>query len=277
MKSPYKYHKVLTIAGSDSGGAAGIQADIKTFSAIGCYGMSVITALTAQNTMGVQGVFGIDSSFVKQQLESIFSDLKPDAIKIGMIFSSELAYTISRFLKNYPEIPIVFDPVMVATSGDVLIESETILTIKQELFPLSTIITPNMDEAAILAEIPVQDVNDMKIAAQKMREIGCKNVIVKGGHLKESELTSILIHQDKTITEFRHPKLHTKNINGAGCTFSSAIASYLAIGFSLLESVELAQKFVYNAIEQGQNSITGHGNGPLNHFFDPVKMIQKNI
>ena len=166
----YKYHKVLTIAGSDSGGAAGIQADIKTFSALGCYGMSVITALTAQNSQGVQGLMGIDPSFVYQQLESIFSDLKPDAIKIGMIFSSELALTISNFLKNHTEIPIVFDPVMVATSGDVLIEPETIQTIIHELIPLATTLAPNMEEASIVAQMPVRQVEDMKIAAQKIKD-----------------------------------------------------------------------------------------------------------
>ena len=273
----YKYHKVLTIAGSDSGGAAGIQADIKTFSALGCYGMSVITALTAQNSQGVQGLMGIDPSFVYQQLESIFSDLKPDAIKIGMIFSSELALTISNFLKNHTEIPIVFDPVMVATSGDVLIEPETIQTIIHELFPIATIITPNMEEAAVLAQMPVRHVEDMKIAAQKIKDFACQNIIIKGGHLKEAQLISILIDHENKVTEFEHPKLLTKNINGAGCTFSSAIASYLAIGFSLLESVDLAQKFVFEAINQGQNITTGQGNGPLNHFFNPVKMIQKNL
>lgn len=273
----YKYPKVLTIAGSDSGGAAGIQADIKTISALGCYGMSVITALTAQNSTGVQGVIGIDAGFVQQQLDSIFSDLKPDAIKIGMIFSSELSILISNYLKNFPEIPIVFDPVMVATSGDILIESETIQSIIQELFPLATIVTPNMDEAAILAKISVQKVEDMKIAAKNIIDLGCKNVIVKGGHLNDPELTSILMDNQYSITEFSHQKINTKNINGAGCTFSSAIASFLALGNSLYKSVELAQNYTYQAITKGQNTITGQGNGALNHFFHPSKMIKNKI
>ncbi len=277
MTEKYKYPKVLTIAGSDSGGAAGIQADIKTISALGCYGMSVITALTAQNSLGVQGVIGVEPLFVKQQLESIFSDLKPDAIKIGMVYSSELARTISNYLKDYPDIPIVFDPVMVATSGDQLIQPETINTIIEELFPLATIITPNMDEAAILAKILVENVNDMKLAAKNIIDLGCQNVIVKGGHLKESQLTSILMDSNYSITEFQHQKINTKNINGAGCTFSSAIASYLAIGYSLSESVNLSQEFTFQAIVHGQNTQTGHGNGSLNHFFNPSKMIQLNL
>lgn len=277
MMQKYKYPKVLTIAGSDSGGAAGIQADIKTISALGCYGMSVITALTAQNSTGVQGVIGIDAGFVQQQLDSVFSDLKPDAIKIGMIFSSELSILISNYLKNFPEIPIVFDPVMVATSGDILIESETIQSIIQELFPLATIVTPNMDEAAILAKISVQKVEDMKIAAKNIIDLGCKNVIVKGGHLNDPELTSILMDNQYSITEFSHQKINTKNINGAGCTFSSAIASFLALGNSLHESVELAQNYTYQAIIEGQDTITGQGNGALNHFFHPSKMIKNKI
>lgn len=277
MIEKHKYPKVLTIAGSDSGGAAGIQADIKTFSALGCYGMSVITALTAQNSLGVQGVKGIEPLFVKQQLDSIFSDLKPDAIKIGMIFSSELAHTIANYLKDYPEIPIVFDPVMVATSGDILIQKETIQTIIQELFPIAAIITPNMDEAAILAQIPVHHVDDMKLAAKTIIDLGCQNVIVKGGHLRESQLTSVLMDSKYSITEFQHQKINTKNINGAGCTFSSAIASYLAIGKSLYESVNSAQEFTYQAILHGQNIQNGHGNGSLNHFFDPTKMILQNL
>jgi hydroxymethylpyrimidine/phosphomethylpyrimidine kinase len=274
MMEKYKYPKVLTIAGSDSGGAAGIQADIKTFSALGCYGMSIITALTAQNSLGVQGVIGIEPSFVQQQLDSVFSDLKPDAIKIGMVFSSEMAHTIANYLKDYREIPIVFDPVMVATSGDVLIETETIQTIIQELFPLATIITPNMEEAAILAKMPVNTVDDMKIAVKNIIELGCQNVIVKGGHLKGTELTSILMDQDFNITEFQHQKINTKNINGAGCTFSSAIASYLAIGYNLHESIQLAQDYIFQAILHSQDTLNGQGNGSLNHFFAPSKMIK---
>lgn len=277
MVEKYKYPKVLTIAGSDSGGAAGIQADIKTISALGCYGMTVITALTAQNTLGVQGVLSISPEFVVQQLDSVFSDIKPDAIKIGMIFSSELAVAVSNYLKDYKEIPIVFDPVMVATSGDILIEAETIQTITKELFPMASIITPNMDEAAILAHMPVHQVADMKIAAKKIMDLGCQNVIVKGGHLKDSELTSVLMDSKYNITEFQHQKIDTKNINGAGCTFSSAIASYLALGNSLYESVELAQEYIYQAILQSQNTQTGQGNGPLNHFFNPSKMIKRNL
>lgn len=269
QKVKYRYPGVLTIAGSDSGGAAGIQADLKTISATGCYGMSVVTALTAQNSTGVQGVLGIEPAFVKAQLKSIFSDLQPDAIKIGMVHSPELATTIASFLKDYPDIPIVFDPVMVATSGDRLIEENTVGIIIKELFPLSTLITPNMDEAALLAQIPVNNLNDMLQAGKKIISLGCRHVIVKGGHLKQSLLTSILIDQRLFVKEFHQNKIDTQNINGAGCTFSSAIASYLALGNDLLQAVEKAQLFISKAIEAGKDVQTGTGNGPLNHFFQP--------
>lgn len=265
----YRYPKVLTIAGSDSGGAAGIQADLKTISAIGCYGMSVITALTAQNSTGVQGVLGIDPHFVEAQLKSIFSDLQPDAIKIGMVHSPELARTIAFFLKGYPDIPVVFDPVMVATSGDRLIEENTVEVIIRELFPLSTLITPNMDEAALLAQIPVNNINDMLQAGKKIISLGCRHVIVKGGPLKQSQLTSILIDKEFSVKEYHQNKIDTQNINGAGCTFSSAIASYLALGNDLLQAVESAQLFISKAIDTGKDTRTGTGNGPLNHFFQP--------
>ncbi len=265
----YRYPKVLTIAGSDSGGAAGIQADLKTISAIGCYGMSVITALTAQNSTGVQGVLGIEPSFVTEQLKSIFSDLRPDAIKIGMVHSPELASAIATFLKDHSDIPIVFDPVMVATSGDRLIEKDTIAVIVRELFPLSTIITPNMDEAALLAQIPVNNTEDMYLAGKKIISMGSPHVIIKGGHLKQEQLTSILFDQNTCTKEFHQTRINTKNTNGSGCTFSSAIAAYLALGDSLYDAIEKAQLYISNAIESGKEVETGNGNGPLNHFFQP--------
>lgn len=273
----FKYPKVLTIAGSDSGGAAGIQADIKTISAIGCYGMSVITALTAQNSTGVQSVMGIPPSFVAEQLESIFSDLKPNAIKIGMVHSTELVQTIATYLKNCPEIPIIFDPVMVATSGDRLIEEDTIQSIITELFPLATLITPNMDEAALITQMPVNNTQDMLQAGKKFIHQGCKNVIIKGGHLKSSQLTSIFMNAAGDIHELHSQKIDTVNINGAGCTFSSAIASYLALEKDLLSSVELAQDYIFHAIQHGKNVRTGKGNGPLNHFYQPSTLKKVTI
>lgn len=273
----FKYPKVLTIAGSDSGGAAGIQADIKTISAIGCYGMSVITALTAQNSTGVQSVMGIPSAFVAEQLESIFSDLIPDAIKIGMVHSTELVRTISSYLKNHPEIPIIFDPVMVATSGDRLIEEDTIQSIISELFPLATLITPNMDEAALIAQMPVNNTQDMLLAGKKLISHGCKNVIIKGGHLKSSNLTSIFMSSEGNIHELHSQKIDTLNTNGAGCSFSSAIASYLALGKDLITSAEMAQGYIFHAILHGQNVRTGKGNGPLNHFYQPSTLKKVTI
>lgn len=277
LESKLKYPKVLTIAGSDSGGAAGIQADIKTISAIGAYGMSVITALTAQNSLGVQGVYGIPPSFVAEQLESIFSDLVPDVIKIGMVHSTELVQTIAKYLKQHPNIPVIFDPVMVATSGDRLIEEDTIQSIIQELFPIATIVTPNMDEAALITKMPVENTSDMLQAGEKLIALGCQHAIIKGGHLKSSVLTSKFIDHQLQTHEYHSSKIDTKNINGAGCTFSSAIASYMALGHDLISSVELANEYIFQAIENGKEVQTGNGNGPLNHFYQPSAMKKVKI
>lgn len=269
----YTYPAVLTIAGSDSGGGAGIQADLKTFSAIGCYGMSVITALTAQNTLGVTGIHSIPPGFVKAQLDAVLQDIRPLAIKIGMVHSPELVAVIADALRQYPDIPVVLDPVMVATSGDRLIAEETVKYLVSELFPLSTLITPNLDEAALLANVPIKTVNDMQNAGKHIMQQGCNALLLKGGHLDQEELTSLLFTSNGEIESFTSAKINTKNMHGSGCTLSSAIAAYIALGKSLQDAVALAQDYVHTAIYYGKDVTTGKGHGPMNHFYNPQKMI----
>ncbi|KGO86949.1 hydroxymethylpyrimidine kinase [Flavobacterium rivuli WB 3.3-2 = DSM 21788] len=267
------YPAVLTIAGSDSGGGAGIQADIKTFSALGCYGMSVITALTAQNTLGVTAIHSVPPAFVKAQLDAVLQDIRPLAIKIGMVHSPELVVVIANALRQYPDIPVILDPVMVATSGDRLIAQETVTHLVSELFPLSALITPNLDEAALLAGMPIATVNDMETAGKIIMEQGCKALLLKGGHLQQNQLTSLLFAADGTIKRFTSHKIETKNMHGSGCTLSSAIAAYIARGETLAQAVALAQDYVHGAILHGKDVTTGKGHGPLNHFYNPQKMI----
>jgi len=269
----YTYPAVLTIAGSDSGGGAGIQADIKTVSALGCYGMSVITALTAQNTLGVTGIHSVPPAFVKAQLDAVLQDIRPLAIKIGMVHSPELVAVIAETLRKYPDIPVILDPVMVATSGDRLIAQETVKHIVAELFPLSALITPNLDEATLLANMPIATVNDMQTAGNIIMQQGCNALLLKGGHLQQDQLTSLLFTADGTIEHFTSHKIETKNMHGSGCTLSSAIAAYIARGETLAQAVALAQDYVHGAILHGKDVTTGNGHGPLNHFYNPQKMI----
>lgn len=269
----YTYPVVLTIAGSDSGGGAGIQADLKTFSALGCYGTSVLTALTAQNTLGVTGIHSVPPAFVQAQLDAVLQDIRPLAIKIGMVHSPELVAVIAEMLLHYPDIPVVLDPVMVATSGDRLIAQETVTHLVAQLFPLSALITPNLDEAALLANMPIKTVNDMHSAGNIIMQQGCHALLLKGGHLQQQELTSLLFMPNGNVEHFTSHKVETQNMHGSGCTLSSAIAAYLARGESLNSAVALAQEYVHNAIFYGKDVATGKGHGPLNHFYNPQKMI----
>lgn len=273
----YKYPSVLTIAGFDGSGGAGIQADIKTISALGCYATSVLTALPVQNTQGVKNIFSIPIKAVAEQLETIMEDIVPDTIKIGMIHTPELVDIIVKKLQEYKHIPIVFDPVMVATSGHRLIEEETIGAIIEKLFPIADIITPNMDEAAILSKIKVETLKDMQLAGEHIKELGCKNILLKGGHQKTEIITSLLLDESNTYHSFEFNRIETNNTHGSGCTLSAAIASFLAMGKSIYEAVELGQQYVYNAISCGADTKTGGGNGPLNHFFNPQKLIKNEM
>ena len=273
----YTYPSVLTIAGFDGSGGAGIQADIKTFSALGCYATSVLTALPVQNTQGVQKIYPIPIAAVSDQIASILDDIMPAAIKIGMVHTPQLVETIATSLSHYPKIPIVFDPVMVATSGHTLIEADTIQTIMDRLFPIADIITPNMDEAALLAGIDVKTLDDMHQAAKIIQTLGCKHVLVKGGHQQTATLTSLFFEENGQYTAFETKKFATKNTHGSGCTLSSAIAAYVARGENFHTAVALAQDYIYEAIKHGKDVVIGKGNGPLNHFFNPDKLIKNEL
>ncbi|TYR31805.1 bifunctional hydroxymethylpyrimidine kinase/phosphomethylpyrimidine kinase [Sphingobacterium phlebotomi] len=273
----YKYPSVLTIAGFDGSGGAGIQADIKTISALGCYATSVLTALPVQNTQGVKNIFPIPIEAVAEQLDTIMEDIIPDAIKIGMVHTPQLVDTIVTVLQKYPDIPVVFDPVMVATSGHPLIEEKTIDAIIEKLLPLSAVITPNMDEAAIIAKIKVETVKDMELAGKSMKQLGCKNILLKGGHQKTAMIISLLLDEKNNYHSFEFNKIETNNTHGSGCTLSSAIASYMAQGKDLFEAVALGQQYVFSAIQSGADTQTGQGNGPLNHFFNPQKLIKNEM
>ena len=269
----YSCPTVLCIAGWDGSGGAGIQADIKTISSLGCYATSALTALPVQNTMGVRSIYPIPSVALKEQVMAVMDDIYPGAIKIGMVHTSDLARTIAAVLRDHPAIPVVFDPVMVATSGHKLIEEETIQTIIEVLFPLASIITPNMDEASILANMQVKTIEDMRVAGKKILRLGCRSVLVKGGHLQGNRITSLYFDDQGTVHAYEFDKYYTNNTHGSGCTLSSAIASYLSRGESFESAVNLAQQYVQKAIFAGKDLRIGKGNGPLNHFFDPQKLI----
>ncbi|MBA4849322.1 bifunctional hydroxymethylpyrimidine kinase/phosphomethylpyrimidine kinase [Emticicia sp. BO119] len=277
MNKKYTYPSVLTIAGFDGSGGAGIQADIKTFSALGCYATSVLTALPVQNTQGVRSIYPVPYQAVAEQIETILDDIFPDAIKIGMVHTSELVSVIVTTLKKYPAVPIVFDPVMVATSGHKLIEETTIQTIIEELFPIASVITPNMDEAAILAQMPIGNLENMYIAGEKILGLGSQSVLLKGGHLDLPQITSLYFDGEGQIHSYEFEKFPTNNTHGSGCTLSSAIAAYIAQGKSLHEAVALGQTYVHQAIKHGADVAIGKGNGPLNHFFNPQKLIKNEM
>ena len=267
-----RYPTVLTIAGSDSGGGAGIQADLKTIAALGAYGTSAITALTAQNTRGVRGIHPVPAAFLKNQLEAVFEDIKVDAVKIGMINTMEAAQIIAEILDKFQPQVVVFDPVMVSTSGAKLIQDETIDVLWKELFPRATLITPNLDEAEILVGYKIKNVEEMVQAAEEMINRGCQGVLLKGGHLIAPKLFDVFLEKSGQPEIFESDYIESKNVHGTGCTLSSAIATYAALGNSLSDSIQLAKQYVARAIEAGKNVTTGSGSGPLNHSFSPQVM-----
>ena len=257
--------KALTIAGSDSSGGAGIQADIKTMTMNGVYAMSAITALTAQNTTGVTGILEVSPDFLTKQLDAVFEDIFPDAVKIGMVSSSELIRVIADSLAHYGAANIVVDPVMVATSGARLIEDEAIETLKERLLPLATVITPNIPEAEILADMTITDEAGMEKAAQILYErYGCA-ALVKGGHRINDANDVLYAAPDQGPVWFRGRRIDNPNTHGTGCTLSSAIASNLAKDYSLEESVERAKEYLSGALAAMLD--LGKGSGPLAHNF----------
>lgn len=268
-----KYHTVLTIAGSDCSGGAGIQADIKTISALGCYAASAITAVTVQNTCGVSAIHPIPAEYVKSQIEAVMTDIKPEAVKIGMINDVEIVRAIASSIKTYRPKFVVFDPVMVSTSGCKLIEDKAIEAIKNELIPLSTIITPNLKEAIVLTGDNISHAGSMIEAGRKILNHGCHSVLVKGGHLDGDDMCDVLcINGDSNPYTFTARKIDSHNTHGTGCTLSSAIATNLALGYTLQEAVNRAKEYVYKGILTGKDIHIGNGHGPLNHFHTPVPM-----
>lgn len=255
----------LTIAGSDSSGGAGIQADLKTMLANHVYGMSAITALTAQNTTGVTDIMEVTPQFLAEQLDSIFTDIRPDAVKTGMVSSSELIEVIADRLKAYDAQNIVVDPVMVATSGAKLISDAAIDTLKKSLLPLASLITPNIPEGEVLSGMKIMSEEDMVAAAQKIRDLyGC-SVLLKGGH-SLNDANDLLVELGKAPVWFKGRRIENPNTHGTGCTLSSAIASNLAKGKSLEEAVKSAKNYISGALAAGLD--LGKGSGPMDHGFD---------
>lgn len=276
MDKELSYPVVLTIAGFDGSGGAGIQGDIKTISALGCYATSILTALPVQSTTGVESVYPIPDTVVAAQLTCILEDITPDVIKIGMIHMPEVVAVIADALMQYPQIPVIYDPVMVSSSGHRLMEEVTIQAIKEKLLPLVTILTPNMDEAEVFTQMQVASVEDMYLAGAKMKTLlACKSILLKGGHLQTEQLTSVYFAEDGTTEAYHSPRYDTSNTHGTGCTLSSAIASYIAQGKNIKEAVSLGQQYVQQSIYHGMGVKTGKGKGPLNHFFGPEIMIKR--
>ncbi len=264
-----KYYKVLTIAGSDSGGGAGIQADIKTISAIGCYGMSVITALTAQNTRGVTAIHALPPSFVVEQMTAVFTDIGADAVKIGMLYSAELIEAVTEALNKHRARNIVLDPVMVAQSGDKLLQDDAIQAIKDHLMPLADVVTPNLPEAEVLLAQKIESIEDMQRAARALAQFGSRSILIKGGHLEESKSTDLLyLTEEDRFVVLEAERIESRNNHGTGCTLSSAIAAYLSRGNRTEDAVRKAKTYIQNAIRAGAQYKIGHGHGPVHHFFE---------
>ncbi|MBI1845595.1 MAG: bifunctional hydroxymethylpyrimidine kinase/phosphomethylpyrimidine kinase [Candidatus Rokubacteria bacterium] len=256
--------KALTIAGSDSGGGAGVQADLKTFSAFRVFGMSVITALTAQNSTGVHGVFNVPPEFVARQLDAVLGDFGTDAVKIGMLSTAPIIGAVAAGLRHHGARPIVLDPVMIAKSGDPLLEPEARAALTRDLLPLAEVVTPNLHEAAVLAGIPVETEQDMEEAARRILALGPRHVLVKGGHLKDA--ATDLLWDGRALVRFEAPRIESTATHGTGCTYSSAIAAGLARGRPLVEAIREGKAYVTAAIREG--FAAGHGVGALRHFVE---------
>ena len=254
--------RVLTIAGSDSGGGAGIQADLKTITVLGGYGMSVVTALTAQNTLGVQGILDIPADFVESQLDSVLSDIGADAAKTGMIPNRDLLRIVCRKIREYRIEKLVVDPVMVAKGGQSLVSDEVREAMISELVPISHVVTPNIPEAEVLSGIAVESIDDMRESARIIFDRGARNVVVKGGHL-EGEPTDVL-YDGQTFHYFTSERFATDDTHGTGCTFSAAIATGLARGLSVFDSLSMAKEYIEIAIRHSLR--IGRGRGPTDHF-----------
>ncbi|PKO62544.1 MAG: bifunctional hydroxymethylpyrimidine kinase/phosphomethylpyrimidine kinase [Betaproteobacteria bacterium HGW-Betaproteobacteria-18] len=273
----HQYPRVLSIAGSDSGGGAGIQADLKTFAALGCFGMTAITALTAQNTCGVRAIHAVPPDMLRAQIDAVQEDIGADAVKIGMLHSPEIVRTVAQAIDRHQLTRVVFDPVMVATSGAKLIDDPAIAVLVAELFPRSALITPNLDEAALLVGRPLTSPQDMALAAAELIGCGARAVLLKGGHLAGDTVMDLLLQASGEPLWMQAPRIATANTHGTGCTLSSAIAAHLALGATLLDAVQQARDFVRQALQAGASVKTGQGEGPLNHGFAPLPMQLRDL
>jgi hydroxymethylpyrimidine/phosphomethylpyrimidine kinase len=256
-------HRALTIAGSDCSGGAGIQADLKTFMAFRVFGMSAITAVVAENTVGVQAVQDLPADMVVQQIRSCVEDIGVDAVKIGMLSNPEIVAAVARCICEYELPNVVVDPVMIAKSGDPLLSEEARETVKKELLPLARVITPNRYEAEVLADMPIAGLDDMKRSARRLKKTGCGWVVVKGGHVPGGDAIDV-VYDGREFHTYAAPFVDTQNTHGTGCTFSSAIAAGLGKGYEPVTAIERAKAFISRAIQDGL--AIGHGHGPANHL-----------
>jgi hydroxymethylpyrimidine/phosphomethylpyrimidine kinase len=276
--TPTHYPRVLTIAGSDSGGGAGIQADLKTFAALGCYGMTAITAITAQNTVGVTAIHGVPASILKAQIQAVVEDIGVDAVKIGMLHSPEIVEVVAWAIDHYKLQNVVLDPVMVATSGDTLVGQETVAVLVRELFPRCVVVTPNLDEAALLLKRAIGGVAELDAAANELLKLGAKAALLKGGHLAGDDVVDVLAcpgaapNPVVTYTRLQSKRIASRNVHGTGCTLSSAIAAHMALGLPLQNAVQSARAYILQAIAAAADVTMGAGHGPLNHGHAPVAM-----
>lgn len=267
MAGAKRYTRLLTIAGSDSGGGAGIQADLKTFSALGAFGMSAIAALTAQNTLAVTAIHPVPPDFLQKQLEAVLDDVGVDAVKIGMLATPELIGVVAETLVRYQVQQIVLDPVMVSKSGDKLLQDNAIEALRTKLLPIASVITPNLPEASVLLGHDVLIENQMLPAANALQLLGAKNVLLKGGHLGGKMSSDLLLTESGKSLWFEAERTPTKNTHGTGCTYSSAIATFLGKGYTLENAVASAKQYISDAIRFGAPYELGHGHGAVHHFF----------
>ena len=270
----HRYISTLTIAGSDSCGGAGIQADIKTMSALGCYAASVITAVTVQNTTGVSAVHAVPPEIVAGQIRAVMDDIRPQAVKVGMVNDINTIKTIADTLAEYDIEHLVVDPVMVATSGARLMQDDAVGVFTERLMPLATLLTPNVPEAEVLSGISINDKSSMDNAARIIQDKGCQSLLIKGGHIEGRKIDRLYTSMGSE-REYEAANVATRNTHGTGCTLSSAITSYLAMGYAIGEAIAAAKEWLTGALIAGANVEIGSGHGPVNHFYNPQKTIIK--
>ena len=272
MEKIRRYPTALTIAGSDSGGCAGIQADLKTFSSLGVFGASVITAITAQNTAEVRAIEVLSTEIIKKQLEAVLDDMTVDVVKTGMLPSIEIIELVASIIDRYNLSSIIVDPVMVATSGARLTSTSIVSAFSNYLYPRITLITPNLPEAEALSGIKIHSEKDIYAAAEILLYQGCPAVLIKGGHSQSPDSTDILFTANTEPVRFSSPRIDSCNLHGTGCTYSSAIAAHIALGHDLVNAISLAKNYISSAIDAGKDITTGKGYGPVNHFFEPQSL-----